>query len=112
MPNYATAKKIRYPYVVRRKGVRRGAPVIEGTGIQVMDIAVRYHLLENSPDEILAAYPNLTLSQIYDALSYYYDHKEEMDKEWKDSLEKVAGIRKRHKPILEKKLGKVKDIYR
>jgi hypothetical protein len=68
--------------------------------------------LENSPDEILAAYPDLTLSQIYDALSYYYDHKEEMDKEWKDSLEKVDEIRKGHKSILEKKLGKVKDLYR
>jgi uncharacterized protein (DUF433 family) len=111
MANYATAKKIRYPYVVRKKGVRQGAPVIEGTSIQVMDIAVRYHLLQNSPDEILAAYPNLTLSQIYDALSYYYDHKEGMDKEWKDSLERLDEIRKRHKSVLEKKLGKFKDLY-
>ena len=112
MANYAAARKIKYPYIVRRKGVRRGAPVIEGTGIQVMDIAVRYHLLENSPDEILAAYPDLSLSQIYDALSYYYDHREEMDKEWKDSLEKVDEVRKVHNSILEKKLGKVKDLYR
>jgi uncharacterized protein (DUF433 family) len=105
MPTCATAKKIKYPYIVREKGVRKGAPVIEGTGIQVMDIAVRYHLLENSPDEILAAYPDLSLSQIYDALSYYYDHKEEMDKEWKDSLEKVGEIRKGHKSIPDNVLG-------
>jgi uncharacterized protein (DUF433 family) len=108
----AAARKIKYPYIVRKKAVRRGAPVIEGTGIQVMDIAVRYHMLENSPDEILAAYPDLSLSQIYDALSYYYDHKEEMDKEWKDSLEKIGEMRKGHKSILERKLGKVKDLYR
>jgi uncharacterized protein (DUF433 family) len=112
MSTYATAKKIKYPYIVRRKGVRKGAPVIEGTGIQVMDIAVRYHLLEHTPDEILTAYPDLTLSQVYDALSYYYDHKEEVDKEWKNSLEKVDEMRKGHKSILEKKLGKVKDLYR
>ena len=112
MANYAAAKKIKYPYIVRRKGVRRGVPVIEGTGIQVMDIAVRYHLLGNPSDEILAAYPDLTLSQIYDALSYYYDHKEEMDKEWKNSLKRVDEIKKGHKSILEKKLGKVKDLYR
>jgi len=112
MGNHAAARKIKYPYIVRKKGVRRGAPVIEGTGIQVMDIAVRYHLLENSPDEILAAYPDLSLSQIYDALSYYYDHKEEMDKAWKDSLRKIGEIKKAHKSILEKKLGKVKDLYR
>ena len=112
MANYAAARKIKYPYIVRKKGIRDGTPVIEGTGIQVMDIAVRYHLLQNSPDEILTAYPDLSLSQIYDALSYYYDHKEEMDKEWKDALEKVDRIRKGHKSILERKLGKVKDIYR
>jgi uncharacterized protein (DUF433 family) len=70
MTNYAAARKIKYPYIVRKKGVRMGTPVIEGTGIQVMEIAVRYHLLGNLPDEILAAYPNLSLSQIYDALSY------------------------------------------
>jgi uncharacterized protein (DUF433 family) len=104
MANYATAKRIKYPYIVWKKGVRRGVPAIEGTGNQVMDIGVRYHLLENSPDEVLAAYPDLTLSQIYDALSYYHDHKEEMDKEWKDSLEKVDEIKKGHKSILEKKL--------
>ncbi len=112
MANYAAARKIKYPYIIRKKGVRRREPVIEGTGIQVMDIAVRYHLLENSPDEILAVYPDLSLSQIYDALSYYYDHKKEMEKEWKDSLDNVDEIRKGHKSILERKLGKVKDLYR
>jgi uncharacterized protein (DUF433 family) len=81
--------------MIRKKGVRQGGPVIEGTGIQVMDIAVRYHFLESSPDEILAAYPDLTLSQIYDALSYYYDHKDEMDREWKDSLARLDEIKKR-----------------
>ncbi len=52
MANYAAARKIKYPYIMRKKGIRNGAPVIEGTGIQVMDIAVRYHLLEHTPDEI------------------------------------------------------------
>lgn len=112
MTDYATVKKVKHPYIVSKKGVRGGAPVIEGTGIQVMDIAVRYHILENTPDEIMAAYPDLTLSQVHDALSYYYDHKEEMDKRWKESLEKADEMRKGHKPILERKLGKVKDLYR
>jgi uncharacterized protein (DUF433 family) len=111
MVNYTAARKVKYPYIVRRRGIRMGAPVIGGTGIQVTDIAVRYHLLEQTPDEILVAYPDLTLSQIYDALSYYYDHKKEMDKEWRYSLEKVEEIRKDHKSILEKRLAKVKDLY-
>jgi uncharacterized protein (DUF433 family) len=36
MANYAAARKIKYPYIMRKKGIRNGAPVIEGTGIQVM----------------------------------------------------------------------------
>lgn len=112
MLDHAIAKKTKHPYISSKRGVRGGAPVIEGTGIQVMDIAVRYHILENTPDEIMAVYPNLTLSQVHDALSYYYDHKEEMDKRWKDSLEKVDEMRKGHKSVLESKLGKVKDLYR
>ncbi|MFH0813369.1 MAG: DUF433 domain-containing protein [Pseudomonadota bacterium] len=108
----ASVKKAKYPYIVSKKGIRGGSPVIEGTGIQVMDIAVRYHLLENTTDEIIAVYPDLTLSQVHDALSYYYDHKEEMDRHWRESLEKVEEMRKRHKSVLEGKLGKVKDLYR
>lgn len=112
MTNYAALRKVKYPYIVRKKDIRRGAPVIEGTGIQVIDIAVRYHFLGNTPDEIVAAYPDLTLSQVHDALSYYYDHRGEMDKQWKESLEKVEKMRKGHKSVLEGKLGKVKDLYR
>ncbi len=112
MDNYNVAKKIKHPYVVSKKGVRGGAPVIEGTGIKVMDIAVRYHILGNSPDEIIAAYPDLNLFQVHDGLSYYYEHKEEMDKHWKDTLQKINRMRGRHKSVLEGKLGKIKDIYR
>jgi uncharacterized protein (DUF433 family) len=111
MVNCISAKKIKHPYIVRKKSVRGGAPVIEGTGIQVMDIAVRYHILGSTPDEILTVYPDLTLSQVHDALSYYYDHKEEMDKQWRDSLEKVDEMRKGHKSVLEGKPGKVKNLY-
>ena len=112
MAVYASAKKVKYPYIVRKKGVRRGAPVIEGTGIQVMDIAVRYHLLSHTIDEVLAVYPDLTISQVHDALSYYYDHKEEMDRQWKESMEKVGEIKRKHKSVMEGKLGEVKDLYR
>lgn len=30
-------------------------------------------------DEIVALYPHLTHAQVYDALAYYYDNKEEVD---------------------------------
>ena len=30
-------------------------------------------------DEILREFPQLTPAQVHDALSYYYDHQEELD---------------------------------
>ena len=40
-----------------------------------------------SPEELVKEFSHLTLPQVYDALSYYYDNKEEIDrdmalKEW------------------------------
>ena len=34
----------------------------------------------HSVDEIVAMYPHIKHAHVYDALSYYYDHKEEIDK--------------------------------
>lgn len=111
MGNSTEVKKIKHPYIVRKKGVRGGFPVIESTGIKVIDIAIRYHVMGDSPDEIISVYPDITLSQVHDALSYYYEHKEELDSQWKESLEKVDKMRKKHKSLLETRLGKVKDLY-
>jgi len=33
------------------------------------------------PEEIQIKLPHLGLSQVYDALSYYYDHKDEIDRD-------------------------------
>jgi uncharacterized protein (DUF433 family) len=34
-----------------------------------------------TPEELLQHYPHLTLAAIHDALSYYYDHQETIDRE-------------------------------
>ena len=95
-----------------RPGVRGGAPVIAGTGIKVLDVAVRYEAMEMSPEEIMVALPNLELSHIHAALSYYYARKGDLDKAWKSSLRKVARLRARQVSILEQKLGSAKNLHR
>jgi uncharacterized protein (DUF433 family) len=99
-------------YIEKRSGVRNGAPVIAGTGIKVLDVAVRYEVMQTSPEEIMVALPHLELPQIHAALSYYYAHKVELDKEWKSSLKKVARLRAGQSSILEQKLGSAKSLYR
>lgn len=98
-------------YIEMRPGVRGGAPVITGTGIKVLDVAVRYELMRMTPEEIMLALPHLTLPQVHGALSYYYAHKAELDKQWKTSLKRVARLRARTASILEEKLGPIKNLH-
>lgn len=70
-----------HPYIVRVKGVCGGRAVIKGTRIPVWLIA-GWFKDGYSPEQIQREiYPHLSPAQIYDALSYYYDHQEEIDPE-------------------------------
>lgn len=67
-----------YRYVTRVPGICGGRPIIRGTRIPVRAI-VGYLKLGMSADETLASLPHLTAAQVYEALSYYYDHMEEIE---------------------------------
>ena len=56
----------------------RGIPIIEGTTTPVIMI-VKDKISGLSPEQIHAAYPYLSLSQIHAALAYYYDHQADLD---------------------------------
>src|SRR3989304_8764505 len=94
------AKQIRHPYISTDKKIRSGEPVISGTSIRVLDVAIRYEVMGMSPEDIMLSFPHLNLSQIHDALSYYYEHKNEMDKEWKAGIKDVEALKKLHQSIL------------
>ena len=58
-----------------------GRPCIAGTRIRVHDIYV-WHVLDGlSPVEILADKPELSLASIHAAISYVFDHREEIERE-------------------------------
>jgi len=68
-----------HPFIVRNKDICSGSPIVEGTRTRVIDIAIEYEMLGRSPDEIISAHPHLNLSQVHDALSYYYENRDELD---------------------------------
>jgi uncharacterized protein (DUF433 family) len=76
--------KTKHPYIGVNPKICSGSPVVAGTRIRVVDIAVEYEFLNCSPDEIINAHPHLRLEQVHDALSYYYENREEMDKKIKE----------------------------
>lgn len=64
--------------IVCRPDISGGEPIIRRTRISVRHIVERVQAGQ-SVDDILAALPHLTATQVYDALSYYYDHQPEID---------------------------------
>lgn len=78
---YVIEKPIRveteHPHIERVPGVRGGQPVISGTRIPVW-IIVDHFKMGRSLDYILENY-DLTAEQVYDALSYYYEHTDEIE---------------------------------
>jgi uncharacterized protein (DUF433 family) len=79
------AEKIDHPYIVSHKDYCGGSPIIKGTKFPVRSV-VNYVLRQGiSPEEIVGEFSHLTLAQVYDALSYYYDNKEIIDRELRDN---------------------------
>lgn len=82
-------------FVVKNKHVCNGSPVIEGTRTRVIDVAVEYEILGHSPDEIISSHPHLNLSQVHDALSYYYENRDELDQKIEHDEEFIANLKKK-----------------
>jgi len=70
----------KHPYIDKNPEIQGGKAVITGTRIMVSTI-VTWHLRGADIQEIIDKYPHVRPSHVYDALSYYYDHKEEIDTE-------------------------------
>lgn len=55
-----------------------GEPVVKGTRTSVRAVVENWRL-GLSPEEIVVHLPHLTLAQVFDALSYYSDHQDEIE---------------------------------
>ncbi len=88
-----TLVKTEHPYIVRKSGVCGGFPIIDGSRITVRLIA-QLVKTGSSAEEILASYPHLSLAQIHDAISYYFDHREEIEQDIADN--KIRNILKKN----------------
>ena len=75
--------------------VRNGRPCLAGTTLEVAVIATA-KVMGQEPEDIAADY-ELSLSQVYAALAYYYAHKQEVD----------STIQQRHQLALSMKEARV-----
>lgn len=67
-----------HPYIVKVSGILSGEPVIKGTRTPVRAI-VELWRLGYALEEIPRALPHLTMAAVFDALSYYQDHMDEVN---------------------------------
>ncbi|MFB8788230.1 MAG: DUF433 domain-containing protein [Potamolinea sp.] len=65
-----------HKYVQLNEG---NVPIIAGTTMKVVELVMAQIAYGWSPEELQFQHPYLTMSQIYSALAYYWDNKEELD---------------------------------
>ena len=73
-----TAERTEHPHIVRDPEVAAGEPFVTGTKTSVRHIVLMYRAGQE-PEEIARTY-HLLLGEVYDAISYYYDHENEISR--------------------------------
>ena len=66
-----------HPHIIRDSSIYEGEPIIEGTRTGVRHVILLFQSGKD-PEEI-ASINRLSLAQVYDALSYYYDNASEIE---------------------------------
>ena len=85
-------------------GVCGGKPRIAGTRIRVQDVYVWHELQGQSADEIIANFPQLSLGDVHAALTYYFDHRDEIQQQMKVDDAFVEAIKQKNPSKLQEKL--------
>ncbi len=90
--------------IVSNPAVRSGRPIIAGTTLRVQDVAAHHIYRHYTPDE-LAYQLGISLAQVHAALAYYYDHKDEIERQIEEDDRliqeaKEAGVGQHHPPVL------------
>jgi uncharacterized protein (DUF433 family) len=92
-------------HIESKPGVCGGKPCIAGTRIRVQDIYVWHELQGKSADEIVSDFKHLTMADVYAALSYYWDHRDEIQKQMADDKAFAESVRQRSPSLLKQKLA-------
>ena len=83
-------------YIVQTEGICGGKPRIAGTRFKVQQVAIEYVHGARTVEQILKSHPHLNLAQIHAALSYYYEHQDEIERDiqegWEYAKQMEAGL--------------------
>ena len=80
-----------------------GKPRIAGHRITVQNIVIWHERMGKSADEIATEY-DLSLADVYAALAFYFDHREEIDASIREGKAFAEALRERMPSKLKQKL--------
>ncbi|HXE55893.1 MAG TPA: DUF433 domain-containing protein [Tepidisphaeraceae bacterium] len=80
-------------HITRTPGICGGRACIAGHRIRVMEIVTWHEMRGYSPDEIVDMFPGITLADVYAALAYYFDHRQEIEADFKSEQELAEKLR-------------------
>lgn len=92
------------PHIAISKDVAGGKPRIAGHRITVQQIVIWHERMGLSADE-MASNHGLTLADVYAALTFYYDHRHEIDEAIAADETYVTQLRERIKSKLSGSTG-------
>lgn len=78
----------------------RGVPRIAGTTMKVVELVTAQTAYGWSPEELHFQFPHLSLGQIHSALAYYWDHRDELDRDIDRRLAAVDHQQRQTPPAL------------
>jgi uncharacterized protein (DUF433 family) len=92
-------------HITKTPGVCGGKACIAGHRIRVLDIVVWHEIRGYSPDEIVDMFPGITLADVYAAMAYYFDNREEIEETFRKSDEIAEQLKTRYPSKVQEKLG-------
>jgi uncharacterized protein (DUF433 family) len=76
------------PHITKTPGVCGGRACIAGSRIRVQDIVVAHELRGYSATHIVEEmFAGISKAEVYAALAYYFDHREEIDNDFRKEEE-------------------------
>ena len=85
--------QIGHPHITSNPQICGGSPVIAGTRFPVRSVVMSVLKHGLTPEELVEQFPFLTLAQIHDALAFYYDNREEVDRDLAENIEEAVRQR-------------------
>ena len=80
-----TMTSISKEHIEKTPGTCGGRARIAGHRIRVMDIVALHEKGGLSPTQVVEQYPTITLADVYAALAYYHDHRDEIEADFEDA---------------------------